>query len=252
MLRNPSISTLLQCCSAALQRGSYYLFPGRCVLCSVLSKRPLDLCVGCEADLPFNRSACQCCALPMNSAGSTLINSVTCGKCISDPPAFTRCIAPLRYEFPINKLINGFKHHGQFSRGTVLAELLLCELASQEILPELILPVPLHWRRQFTRGFNQAQWLSHYLGRRLAIPVDTRLLSRQKYTPAQQGLPRKQRLKNLNGAFRLNNDIEGKHIALIDDVVTTGSTISELSRLLRKAGANHVEIWCLARTPLEK
>ena len=245
-------TTLFRRCSAAIQRGSYYLFPGRCVLCSALSKRPLDLCEVCEAELPLNQPACQCCALPMNAIGSTLINNATCGKCIANPPAFTHCIAPLRYEFPINKLINGFKHHAQFSRGTVLAELLLCELTSQEILPELILPVPLHWRRQFTRGFNQAQWLSHYLGQRLAIPVDTRLLSRQKYTPAQQGLPRKQRLKNLKGAFRLNNDIKGKHIALVDDVVTTGSTTAELSQLLRKAGAKEVEIWCLARTPLEK
>jgi ComF family protein len=252
MIGHPRTTTLLQRCSVALQRGSYYLFPGRCVLCSALSKRPLDLCEGCEAELPFNESACQCCALPMNSTGGTLINSATCGKCISNPPAFTRCIAPLRYEFPTNKLINSFKHQGLFSRGTVLAELLLCELTSQKKLPELILPVPLHWRRQFTRGFNQAQWLSNYLGRRLTIPVDTRLLSRQKHTPAQQGLPRKQRLKNLKGAFRLNHNIEGKNIALVDDVVTTGSTTSELSQLLRKAGAKEVEIWCLARTPLEK
>ncbi|MEH6617903.1 MAG: ComF family protein [Porticoccus sp.] len=252
MVESPSLSTLLQRYSAAIQRGSYYLFPGRCVLCGALSKRPLDLCEGCDAELPFNQPACQCCALPMTAMGSATINIGTCGQCISNPPDFTRCIAPLRYEFPINKLINGFKHHGQFSRGAVLAELLLRELASQERPPELILPVPLHWRRQFTRGFNQALWLSHYLGRRLTIPVDTRLLYRQKYTPAQQGLPRQQRLKNLKGAFCLNNDVEGKHIALVDDVVTTGSTISELSRLLRKAGAIHVETWCLARTPLEK
>jgi ComF family protein len=252
MLRNPSISTLLQRCSAALQRGSYSLFPGRCILCSALSQRPLDLCGGCEAELPFNQLACLRCALPMNSNGSTLIKSAICGKCIASPPAFTRCIAPLRYEFPINKLINGFKHHGQFSRGTVLAELLLCELTSQKILPKLILPVPLHWRRQFTRGFNQAQWLAQYLGRRLNIATNTRLISRQKHTAAQQGLPRKQRLRNLKGAFRLNHNIEGKNIALVDDVVTTGSTIEELSQLLRKAGAEKVEIWCLARTPLEK
>lgn len=252
MVRDLSFSTLLQRYSKAFQCGSYHLFPGRCVLCGALSKRPLDLCAGCDAELPFNQPACQCCALPMTTMGSATAYIGSCGQCIANPPDFTRCIAPLRYEFPINKLINGFKHHGQFGRGAVLAELLLRELKYQERQPELILPVPLHWRRQFTRGFNQALWLSHYLGRRLAIPVDTRLLYRQKYAPAQQGLPRKQRLKNLKGAFRLNKDIEGKHIALVDDVVTTGSTISELSRLLLKAGAIHVEIWCLARTPLEK
>lgn len=256
MSRNTKISKLFRSLAVAVQRSSYILLPGRCVLCGTLSRRPMDLCLGCEADLPFNQNACQCCSLPLGHSSQapldTGTNAAICGACITSPPSFSHCVAPLRYEFPTSKLINQFKHHGRFSSGAVLAELLLDELRDRESLPDLILPVPLHWRRQFTRGHNQAHWLGHYLGQRLGIAVDTSLLSRQKHTPSQQGLPRRQRLKNLKGAFRLNRDLKINRIALVDDVVTTGSTIAELSGLLRKAGATHIEIWCLARTPLEK
>mgnify|MGYP000846253587 CR=1 FL=1 len=253
MVKNNALPALIPHWTVALQRGSFYLFPGCCLLCGTLSNRPLDLCRECEADLPFNHSACQRCALPLQTLPvSSSVFGFQCGKCLASPPDYTHCIAPLRYEFPVDTLINSFKHRGQFSRGSILAELLLRNIKAQEALPDLIAPVPLHWRRQFVRGFNQAYWLARYIGTRLSIPVDSRLLSRHKHTASQQGLSRKQRLNNLKDAFRLNHDIEGKNIALIDDVVTTGSTMSELSRLLRKAGAHHVEIWCLARTPLDK
>lgn len=242
---------------------SFYLFPGYCILCGIHSARPLDLCLSCEEDLPVNLPCCQHCAAPLSAHRP-------CGGCITNNPPFERCIAPLRYEFPINKLISSFKYSGQLNRGAVLAHLLLQQISEKyqtinqpfEVnqsritnrleLPDLIIPVPLHWRRQFVRGFNQSQWLAKLLGNRLNINVSNGLLTRQKYTPPQQGLTQKQRKKNLKGAFRINHRVDGKHIALVDDVVTTGSTVSELSLLLKKAGAAQVEIWCLARTPLEK
>jgi ComF family protein len=170
-------------------------------------------------------------------------------------------VAPLRYEFPVDSLISRYKYQGHFCSGAVLADILLAELFKDQLSdsirdqnkkPDLIVPVPLHWQRQFFRGFNQSQWLSQYLGQRLSIRVDAHLLKRCRNTPPQQGLKRTQRQKNLKGAFQVNRPVEGKHIALVDDVVTTGSTVSELSQLLKKAGATKVEIWCLARTPLEK
>ena len=242
---------------------SFYLFPGYCILCGVHSGRPLDLCQPCEEDLPVNLTCCQHCAVPLSAYQ-------LCGACITNSPPFEGCIAPLRYEFPVNKLISSFKYSGQLSRGAVLAHLLLQQISkkyqtisqpfevsqphitNQLGLPDLITPVPLHWQRQFVRGFNQSQWLAKLLGNRLNIDVDNRLLTRQKYTPPQQGLTRNQRKKNLKGAFRINHRVDGKHIVLVDDVVTTGSTVSELSLLLKTAGAARVEIWCLARTPLEK
>ena len=232
-----------------LRRASYRLLPGRCLICGMASGQAVDLCSGCERELPQNQSCCPICALPIGAEIETL---ALCGQCQSNPPPFHSCLAPLRYEFPINLLINRFKHYGKFSAGALLAEFLLRNLNQQEELPELLIPVPLHWRRLWQRGFNQATWLANYLGRRLDIPVYHRALQRTRYTPQQQGQRRSQRLNNLKGAFHLKGDVSGKTIALVDDVVTTGSTINELSRMLMSGGARRVNVWCLARTPLEK
>lgn len=233
---------------------SFFLFPGCCVLCGSESDRVIDLCYHCESDLPHNNQCCIRCSIPLinNDQSGTL-----CGECIAHPPIFDQCLAPLRYEFPVSALISRYKYQGHFCSGAVLADILLTKLFKDQIRdqnkkPDLIVPVPLHRQRQFFRGFNQSQWLAQYLSRELNVPVDAYLLKRCRKTPPQQGLKRKQRQKNLKGAFQVNRPIEGKHIALVDDVVTTGSTVSELAQLLKKAGATKVEIWCLARTPLEK
>lgn len=252
-----------------IRKHSFRLFPGNCLLCSADTSRPMDLCLDCEKDLPVNNQSCIRCSMPLSHiplssihlppnhsiadhlADDHQINEYTCSACISHSPSFDRCLAPLRYEFPVSSLISRYKYQGHFCSGAVLADILLVELFKNK-KPDLIVPVPLHWQRQFFRGFNQSQWLSQYLGRRLNIYVDAHLLKRCRNTPPQQGLKRTQRQKNLKGAFQVNTPVEGQHIALVDDVVTTGSTVSELSQLLKKAGATKVEIWCLARTPLEK
>ena len=249
---------MFQCAKAIFDRlrlapllhwASYGLLPGQCLLCGIASGRKRDLCTDCQEALPFNQPACSRCALPLTTPA-------VCGQCLVKPPAFNHCIAPLRYAYPVDRLVNSFKHRGHFSRGTLLAESLVAAIEAAQIepeytLPDLLVPVPLHWRRQFTRGFNQAGWLSSYLSRRLAIPVDQRLLSRHRHTPHQQGQSRRERLSNIRGAFQLNASVAGKHIALVDDVMTTGTTVDELSNLLTGAGAARVDVWCLARTPLE-
>ena len=232
-----------------LHRASYGLLPGQCLLCGIASGRRQDLCTDCQAALPFNRPACTRCALPLTT-------QAICGRCLVKPPAFNHCIAPLRYAYPVDRLVNSFKHRGHFNRGTLLAELLVAAIEAPQnsagsSLPDLLVPVPLHWRRQFTRGFNQADWLSRFLSRQLAIPVDQQLLSRHRHTPHQQGKSRKERLTNIRGAFQLNAPVNGKYIGLVDDVMTTGTTVGELSDLLMGAGAARVDVWCLARTPLE-
>ncbi|WP_339640237.1 ComF family protein [uncultured Porticoccus sp.] len=232
-----------------LHRASYGLLPGQCLLCGIASGRGQDLCTDCQAALPFNWPACSRCGLPLTTP-------TVCGRCLVSPPAFHHCIAPLRYTYPVDRLVNSFKHRGQFNRGTLLAELLVSAILTSQnnpesALPDLLAPVPLHWRRQFTRGFNQAGWLSRYLGRKLAIPVDQQLLHRHRHTPHQQGQSRKARLTNIRGAFQLHAPVNGKHIGLVDDVMTTGTTVGELSDLLMSAGAVRVDVWCLARTPLE-
>lgn len=235
--------------AALLRQLSYRLLPGQCLLCGMPSCRPADLCSDCALELPINDPACPVCALPMPTSRH---RSIPCGACLANPPPYRTCTAALRYEFPVDRLINRFKHHGKFNAGAALADLLLERLHRQPALPELMVPVPLHWRRQWQRGFNQANWLAHYLGKRLAMPTNNRLLKRLRHTSRQQGQTRGQRLANLKGAFSLNSEVNGTSIALIDDVVTTGTTVREISRLLLDAGAISVDVWCLARTPLEK
>lgn len=232
-----------------LRRASYRLFPGRCLICGAASQQTLDLCSGCASELPENQFCCPVCALP---PGVGLNTAIVCGACLSSPPPYRHCVAPMRYEFPVNLLINRFKHHGKFSAAALLSEYLLRRLKTEHELPDVLVPVPLHWRRCWQRGFNQASWLAHYLGRRLGIPVNPRTLRRTRYTQQQQGQHRSERLANLKGAFDLRGHVAGKTIAVVDDVVTTGSTINEVSRLLIAGGATRVDVWCLARTPLEK
>lgn len=245
-----------------LRTLSFQIFPGYCLLCGDKSGQHSEICQPCKRDLPLNDPCCTRCAAALSTP---LLDNHLCGACIASPPTFDQCIAPLRYEFPVNKLISRFKFQGQFCHGALLAELLLAKIRSshRHTAADLILPVPLHWRRQFMRGFNQSQWLANYLGHQLQIDVNHRVLKRHRHTPSQQGLKRKQRQKNLKGAFEIHDirgskkaayaqSIAGKHIALVDDVVTTGSTALELSGLLKQAGAAGVDIWCLARTPLEK
>jgi len=115
---------------------------------------------------------------------------------------------------------------------------------------DLIVPVPLHWRRRWTRGFNQTELIADQLGAALSTPVAMRALRRTKATTAQQRLDARTRARNLRGAFTLHQPVAGLRVALVDDVVTTGATATELTKLLLKGGATTVELWALARTPL--
>lgn len=248
----PAFSQFLTMVIRRLRAISFHLFPGNCLLCHQRSVQPKELCHRCEQDLPVNGPCCTQCAIPLYTPG-------LCGTCLATSPAFDQCIAPLRYEFPVNKLIHHFKYQGQLCNGIPLADILLAHIQSSygQRPVDLILPVPLHWQRQCLRGFNQSQWLANYLAQQLEIPVIHQCLTRKRKTTSQQGLNRQQRKKNLRGAFQLKAPLtkkylSGKTIALVDDVVTTGSTALEISGLLKKAGAARVEIWCLARTPLEK
>jgi ComF family protein len=219
------------------------LFPATCILCGADGHADADICTPCLDDLPRNTPCCPRCALP-------LAETALCGACLKQPPHFDRCTAPLRYEGPVPGLITGLKFHQQLANARLLAGLFLSHLQTQpDPLPELIIPVPLHPRRLKTRGYNQALELGKYLQRRLAIPLSLRHCARVRFTTAQADLPRKQRQQNLRNAFRLQQPLPGKRLALLDDVVTTGNTANELARTLKKAGAEWVEVWSMARTP---
>lgn len=222
----------------------------QCLLCGGTAEQAaLPLCVGCDDDLPWLAGHCAICALPLPASG------LTCGQCLRRAPSFHRVETPLRYDFPVDALITRFKHQGNAPLGRLLGQLLERHLlhAYQDGLPrpDVLIPVPLSRRRERQRGFNQAQLLADWLAAPLGLPVDKRTLQRTQDTPAQQGLDAAARKRNLRNAFALadGTPVEGLHLALVDDVLTTGATAESIARLLRRAGARQVDVYCLARTP---
>jgi len=224
-------------------------FEHHCALCDERCEVDHSLCAACEADLPWLGEQCVICALPLPAAG------MVCGQCLKRPPAFDHVAAPWRFDFPIDSLITRFKHQSQWPLGRLLAEQLTRHLqhAFDEGLPRpsALLPVPLARKRLRQRGFNQAQMLADWLSPALKIPVRNDLLQRIQDTPAQQQLDAAARRHNLHHAFALPDEqpLRDQHFAIVDDVLTTGATAQALARLMKRAGARRVDIYCLARTP---
>jgi ComF family protein len=220
-----------------------------CLLCDEMADGATPICMACETDLPWLGDHCQTCALPLPAAG------LTCGQCLEQPPAFEQVVAPWTYSFPIDSLITRFKHGAKWPFGHLLAELLAQSLQNRfdDDLPRpsILVPVPLATKRLRQRGFNQAAMLARWLSNRLDLPCDERLLLRTQDTSAQQALNASERRKNLRNAFALAPDtsVKGRHLALVDDVLTTGATAQALATLLMNAGAVRVDVYCLARTP---
>ena len=228
------------------------LLPGTCLLCNLPAGRAQDLCRYCEASLPLNRLCCSVCAEPF---AKLTVTPPLCGHCQASPPAFTVTVAPWLYLSPVSHLLNRFKQHGNLACASVLLEKLehgIGQQYSANQLPDALLPVPLHWKKRWQRGFNQSLWLARKLSRQLAIPALNNGVMRNRPTVSQQRLKRKQRQQNLRGCFSVRKPVDGMHLAIVDDVMTTGSTANELAATLIKSGATRVDVWCLARTPVEK
>lgn len=220
----------------------------RCLLCDERCEGQ-PLCSPCEADLPWLDGRCTVCAVPLPSRG------LVCGECLKRPPSYDHVEVPWRFAFPVDALITRFKHQARWPYGRLLGERLAHHLehafADGLPRPDLLLPVPLAGRRLRQRGFNQAQMLADWLSRPLGIATDARTLERVLDTPAQQQLDAATRRRNLRQAFAIATgaDVKGRHLALVDDVLTTGATAEALARLLKRAGAERVDVYCLARTP---
>jgi len=233
-----------------LKRHWQRLKPGTsCALCASWLPPGLALCEGCETELPWLGAHCRRCALPLP------VDGLICGGCLAQPPAFDQVLAPWRYAFPVDSLINGFKHRDRGSQGRLVGALLARHLQhlfdEGQPRPELLLPVPLSPQRLRQRGFNQAALLAGWLGKPLQLPVNTQLLQRVQEQHSQQGLTASERRRNLKQAFAPLGEavLAGWHLALVDDVLTTGATADSLARLLKRAGARLVDVYCLARTP---
>lgn len=222
----------------------HWLYPPTCLLCDAAGHNGRDLCPGCAAALPYAVHACPRCARPLPAAAPA---DTPCGSCQKKPPAFDSITALLRYEEPARYLLRALKFHQRHACARLLGELLAARLECLPALPELIVPVPLHPRRYAERGYNQSLELARPLSKHLGIPLDTQHCRRIRATLPQTELDAGQRRRNLRGAFRVQGNLRASHVAIVDDIVTTGSTVGELARQLKRAGIARVDVWCYAR-----
>ncbi len=214
-----------------------------CHLCGLPVENPPGETIWCHHCLAIfsPQPRCQQCGL------ETIIPVPKCGNCLSEPPIWDQLYCVGDYQPPLSNYIHKLKYSASPQYAFDLSYLL-----SQRI-PDpapLIISVPLHWRRQLQRGYNQSERLGIYLNYHLNNQslFDAKLFRRTKYTPPQQGLNKQQREKNLRHAFTFNYLPLQTHIAIVDDVVTTGSTVKQLCQLLRNAGVEKIDIYCICRT----
>jgi len=208
-----------------------------CVLCGTQGGPDL-LCAACLAELPALPEHCPQCALP--SPGGA-----PCGSCLNHPPRFDATLALWRYEFPCDRLVQALKYRGRLALAGFFARRLAALLPPKV---DLIVPMPLHPRRLAERGFNQALEIARGLARHLGRPIEPRGVLRVKDTLPQTQLPYEERAKNVRRAFLCKLDLSGARVAVVDDVMTTGATLNEFARALKRAGATRVENLVIART----
>lgn len=217
-----------------------------CVLCDQPSGRHLDLCHSCECELPWLASTCPRCAYPL------LAGETECQECLKRAPLQNRTESLFSYDYPINRLIADFKYHQHLQNGNLLAELLAFKIMHSRPVkdyPAALIPIPLHRSKQSSRGYNQAMLLSKRLARRLGIKLMPGALLKTSATAEQAGLSGAEREHNLQRAFEISQAAKlPGHIALIDDVYTTGATTRAAAEKLSAAGVKKIEVWTLART----
>jgi ComF family protein len=227
-----------------LQAVQGWILPPTCIRCGCAGRAPLlDLCEFCEADLPKNAAACRLCGMPYAPEVEG-----PCRSCARRRWHFDSVLAPYLYEYPVDRLVQRFKYEGRLEVGRVLATLLghavHCSGAAR---PEALLPVPLARSKLRARGFNQAVELARPIAKALSLPMRRDLCVRVRATQDQAGLRARDRRRNVQGAFAVAGNLVPRHIALIDDVLTTGNTCGEIARVLKAAGAERVDVWVVAR-----
>lgn len=219
------------------------LFPATCLLCLDPGQPPsLDLCRGCEEDLPRNAQACRICAMPLAA------ERPVCDACLRRRPAFDASLVPYRYEFPLVELIHRLKYGGQIAIARILGTVLALRLAERGTpAVDALVPVPLHPAREAKRGYNQAAEIARIAAQILTLPVLDRIAIRVRNTEEQAALPAIVRRVNVSGAFEVRATSVPRALAIVDDVMTTAATVDALARELKRAGCRRVEVWAVAR-----
>lgn len=220
------------------------LAPSRCFWCRRLTPRE-EVCEACERALPWNAHACRACGIPLDTGAA----AGACGDCLRNCPPQDRSWAAFRYDAPIAQAIVDLKFHGRLMPAQVVGALMARRLARRaEPLPELLIPVPLSAARLRRRGYNQALELGRALTTVLGLRLVPGAARRARDTREQTRLDAAQRRHNVRGAFTVDAAaVRGRHVALLDDVITTGATMAELAQAVRGAGAARIEAWAAAR-----
>lgn len=217
-----------------------YALPQTCFLCGSDSEDEL-LCPACINQLPHSHpSFCPQCGL-------TRIKNEICGACLRQTPHFDKTVYAFHYDFPIEQLIQALKYDNKIALAPFFALRLAQKIPDASFI-DFLIPLPLHPRRLRQRGFNQALEIGRHIAKQKNIPLTPHVCTRIKDTQPQTALPWKQRHDNIRGAFSCNQDLSGKSIAVVDDVMTTGATLNEVAKILKKQGAVRVENWVVART----
>ena len=222
-----------------------WLLPRLCPACGASAGPGRELCLGCAAALPTLQHACPRCARAYEHPDTR----AECGACQKNPPAFSRSIALYRYAPPVDHFIRELKFRHQLGLARLLGAQLAERLAPERARPDRIIPIPLHPARLRERGYNQALEIARPLARTLRVPLDFLSMQRVRATVSQTGMALAARRKNVRNAFRLRDPqlLKGLHVAVVDDVMTTGSTVEAAAKCLRAAGVEKVEIWVVAR-----
>jgi len=220
--------------------------PSLCAVCRSWGRG--RLCRDCIERFAVEQPRCRRCGLEVPTGVTS------CGTCLLHPPPYDSTLTVATYGFPWDRLITAFKYHGALDLAASLAERLHAAARRRpELAPSLLIPVPLHPLRLRERGYNQAWELARRLGRRLGCDADATLLLRIRDTPRQLALAPEARAANVRGAFaiepRRRAALRDATVTLVDDVMTTGATVAETSRVLLAAGAARVDVWVMARTP---
>lgn len=231
-----SISTALQ----QIWQQAKIALPQDCLLCAGRAHTQ-PLCEACERGLPYHDApACPQCAHV--TTGSRL-----CGECLSHPPSFDATFAAFDYCFPVDTLVHQIKYHSNLALVDFIASGLLRKLRSAE-KPDSVFAMPLHSVRLQERGFNQSVEIAKSIIKQWTVPLKLNGYQRVKDTKEQAQLPWKERHANVRGAFTCEVDLRGQHIAVVDDVMTTGATLNEFASMLKKSGAKKVSAYVVART----
>lgn len=223
------------------------VLPWRCLLCRDAAAG-MDLCIDCLNDLPWLNGVCPVCGSRLPDAGLR-----NCGPCSVSRPLFSQSIAALAYEFPVPEMVAAMKFGRQRSHARVLGELLSIRLQEVRaegslLLPDVLIPVPLSGRRLLRRGFNQAEIIAASLATELQLPLDKTSLIRHRHSQPQSGLRGSARQKNIRGCFRLRGRrLVNRHVAVVDDVLTTGATMNEIVKVLLRGGVRDVSVWTVTR-----